>query len=220
VLEQLKARAKSEGLWNLWIPPDLDADGALGAGLSIQEYARLAEIMGAVPFASEVFNCSAPDTGNMEVLLKYGTPEQKVRPNTRAPRCPPPTGILARALEPVHPQERFLPPLLAGTSRSCFAMTEPAVASSDATNITSSITKDGDAYVLSGTKWWTSGAMDPRCDTCIFMGKVSQRGRRAARAAARGRWAVLGAPGHPRLDCATGCLPRRISRRQSTCSNP
>ena len=107
VLEQLKARAKSEGLWNLWIPPDLDADGALGAGLSIQEYARLAEIMGAVPFASEVFNCSAPDTGNMEVLLKYGTREQKVRPNTRAPRCPPPLVSLRERLNPCAPRSAF-----------------------------------------------------------------------------------------------------------------
>ncbi|KAJ1479722.1 acyl-CoA dehydrogenase [Baffinella frigidus] len=124
------------------IPPGI---GKHGAGLTIQEYARLAEIMGAVPFASEVFNCSAPDTGNMEVILKYGTPEQ---------------------------QERFLPALLSGAARSCFAMTEPDVASSDATNITSTIARDGDGYKLNGRKWWTSGAMDPRCNTCIFMGKT------------------------------------------------
>lgn len=144
-IPRLQKLAKEQGLWNLWIPKDLDPKGELGQGLTNQEYATLAEIMGAVPWASEIFNCSAPDTGNMEVLLKYGTEEQKAA---------------------------WLPQLLDGRIRSCFAMTEPAVASSDATNIEASITKEGAEYVLQGHKWWTSGAMDPRCKMCIFMGKT------------------------------------------------
>ncbi len=146
LIEGLKEKARAEGLWNLFLP-----ESQLGAGLSNQEYAPLAEIMGRVPWASECFNCSAPDTGNMEVLVRYGTPEQ---------------------------QERWLQPLLAGKIRSAFAMTEPAVASSDATNIESRIVRDGDHYVINGRKWWTSGAGDPRCEIMIFMGKTDPNGPR------------------------------------------
>ena len=136
-MEELKAKARSAGLWNLFLPSV--------SGLTNLEYAPLAEIMGRVTWASEVFNCSAPDTGNMEVLHLYGTPEQK---------------------------EKWLVPLLDGEIRSCFAMTEPDVASSDATNIRSSIRSDGSNYVVSGRKWWSTGAGDQRCKLAIFMGKT------------------------------------------------
>ena len=140
IIEEIKDQAKSAGLWNLFLP-----ESGYGYGLTNLEYAPLSEIMGRVHWGSEVFNCSAPDTGNMEVISRYGTPEQ---------------------------QKEWLEPLLEGKIRSCFAMTEPAVASSDATNIESRIVRDGDEYVINGRKWWSSGMGDPRCKILIFMGKT------------------------------------------------
>ncbi|MEH6685677.1 MAG: acyl-CoA dehydrogenase family protein [Halopseudomonas sabulinigri] len=140
ILEELKAKARSQGLWNMFLP-----HSERGAGLNNEEYAHLCEIMGRVSFAGEVFNCSAPDTGNMETIERYGNEEQK---------------------------EQWLKPLLAGEIRSCFSMTEPDVASSDATNIQCEIRREGDEYVINGTKWWSSGALNEHCKIAIVMGKT------------------------------------------------
>src|ERR1700757_3490864 len=146
ILEELKKTARAEGLWNMFMPPNAHEDDEFrGAGLSNLEYAPLAEEMGHIGWASEVFNCSAPDTGNMEVFIRYGTREQK---------------------------RKWLRPLMDGKIRSAFLMTEPAVASSDATNIQTRMKRDGNEYVINGVKWWSSGAGDPRCKIYIVMGKT------------------------------------------------
>ena len=152
VLEDLKKKAKAEGLWNMFMPPNEHEDDEFrGAGLTNLEYALLAEEMGHIGFASEVFNCSAPDTGNMEVFMRYASKEQK---------------------------RKWLRPLMDGEIRSAFLMTEPAVASSDATNIETRIERDGDHYVINGRKWWSSGVGDPRCKIAILMGKTDPNAAR------------------------------------------
>ncbi|PVD33063.1 hypothetical protein C0Q70_08511 [Pomacea canaliculata] len=144
-IKELQVQARAQGLWNLFLPLESDLDVQYGAGLTNLEYAFICEEMGKFPISPVIFNCSAPDTGNIETLVRYGTTDQK---------------------------QRWLIPLLEGTIRSCFGMTEPNVASSDATNIQASIRREGNFYVLNGHKWWTSGAMNPDCKLCIFMGKT------------------------------------------------
>jgi acyl-CoA dehydrogenase len=152
IIEELKKKARAEGLWNMFMPPSSHEDGEFhGAKVTNLEYALLAEEMGHISWASEVFNCSAPDTGNMEVLIRYGSKEQK---------------------------RKWLRPLMDGEIRSAFLMTEPAVASSDATNVETRIQRDGDHYVINGRKWWSSGVGDPRCKVAILMGKTDPNAAR------------------------------------------
>ena len=185
VLEELKKKAKAEGLWNMFMPPSAHEDDEFrGAGLSNLEYAPLAEEMGHIGWASEVFNCSAPDTGNMEVFMRYGTKEQK---------------------------RKWLRPLMDGEIRSAFLMTEPAVASSDATNIETRIERDGDHYVINGRKWWSSGVGDPRCKIAIVMGKTDPK--RAAPSAAVADPGAARHAGHQGREDAAGVRLRRRAAR-------
>ena len=185
VLEELKKKARAEGLWNMFMPPNAHEDDEFrGAGLTNLEYAPLAEEMGHIGWASEVFNCSAPDTGNMEVFMRYGTKEQK---------------------------RKWLRPLMDGEIRSAFLMTEPAVASSDATNIETRIERDGDHYVINGRKWWSSGVGDPRCKIAILMGKTDPNAPRAS-AAVADPGAARHQGHHGREDAAGVRLRRRAAR--------
>ena len=183
VLEDLKKKAKAEGIWNLFLPPSREHDDGefKGAGLTNLEYALCAEEMGRLQFGSEVFNCSAPDTGNMEVLHRYGTRAQK---------------------------EKWLRPLMNGEIRSAFLMTEPAVASSDATNIETEIKRDGDHYVINGRKWWSSGVGDPRCKIAIVMGKTDKNAERH-----RAAIADSGAARHARREGRAHASGVRLRRR-------
>jgi len=186
-IEKLKPKAQAAGLWNLFLPVDsAAASGYEGAGLTNQEYAPLAEIMGRVPWASEVFNCSAPDTGNMETIARYGDEANKAR---------------------------WLKPLLEGKIRSAFAMTEPAVASSDATNIETRIERDGDEYVINGRKWWISGAADPRCAVFVTMGKTPRQRATRSRAWCWCRPMPRASPSFARSTCLATTTRRTATSR-------
>jgi acyl-CoA dehydrogenase len=184
-IEKLKPKARDASLWNLFLPKDTaEASGYQGAGLTNQEYAPLAEIMGRVPWASEVFNCSAPDTGNMETIARYGSDEIRAR---------------------------WLKPLLGGEIRSAFAMTEPEVASSDATNICTRIERQGEDYVINGHKWWISGAADPRCKVFITMGKTDTEAPRHS------QQSMIVVPRRPAsASCARSPCSAMTTRRMAT----
>ena len=188
IVEELKKKARAEGLWNMFMPPSSHEDDEFrGAGLSNLEYAPLAEEMGHIGWASEVFNCSAPDTGNMEVFIRYGTTEQK---------------------------RKWLRPLMDGEIRSAFLMTEPAVASSDATNIETRIERDGDHYVINGRKWWSSGVGDPRCKIAILMGKTDPKA--ASISSSRRSWCRWIRPASPSRSCcrcSASTMRRTATRR-------